>query len=99
MVQARAIRLRIPSGTILRILTNDLTAPAQEIADLYRPRWGIELFFRRVNQTLRIKRFLGTLRDRRAHAGQPERNLTEVHHGLAFCRPPIKPWTTLPFLA
>jgi hypothetical protein len=37
----------------------DLDAPAQEIADLYKQRWQIELFFRWVKQTLRIKRFIG----------------------------------------
>jgi len=32
---------------------------AREIADLYKRRWAIELFFRWVKQTLRIKHFLG----------------------------------------
>jgi IS4 transposase len=48
------------SGKVLRIATNDLDAPAQEIADLYKQRWDIELFFRWVKQTLRIKHFIGT---------------------------------------
>ena len=39
---------------------NDLDATAQEIADLYKRRWAIELFFRWVKQTLKIRRFLGT---------------------------------------
>ena len=43
----------------LRIVTNDLDAPAQEIADLYKRRWAIELFFRWVKQTLRISHFIG----------------------------------------
>lgn len=43
----------------LRILTNDLKAPAEEIAELYKLRWQIELFFKWVKQNLRIKRFLG----------------------------------------
>jgi len=47
------------TGKPLRIVTNDLDAPAQEIADLYKQRWQIELFFRWVKQTLRIKRFIG----------------------------------------
>ena len=46
-------------GKALRILTNDLDAPAQEIADLYKRRWQIELFFRWVKQTLKIKNFVG----------------------------------------
>ena len=45
---------------MLRILTNDLDASAQEIADLYKRRWAIELFFRWVKQTLKITHFLGT---------------------------------------
>lgn len=45
--------------TTLRVVTNDLDAPAQEIADLYKRRWAIELFFRWVKQTLKIKHFLG----------------------------------------
>lgn len=45
-------------GKLLRIFTNDLDAPAQEIADLYERRWAIELFFRWVKQVLDIKHFL-----------------------------------------
>ncbi|MGH6843535.1 MAG: transposase [Methylocella sp.] len=33
--------------------------PAQEIADLYKRRWQIELFFRVMKQTLKITKFLG----------------------------------------
>lgn len=55
----REIRVTIETGKILRILTNDLDAPAQQIADLYKRRWKIELFFRWVKQTLKIKHFLG----------------------------------------
>lgn len=56
----REIRVRIETGRVLRLLTNDLDAPAREIADLYRRRWQIELFFRWIKQTLRIRHFLGT---------------------------------------
>jgi hypothetical protein len=56
----REIRLRIESGKVLRILTNDIDAGADEIAALYKRRWQIELFFRWVKQTLKIKHFLGT---------------------------------------
>jgi hypothetical protein len=45
--------------TTLRVVTNDLDAPAQEIADLYKRRWAIELFFRWIKQTLKISHFLG----------------------------------------
>ncbi len=52
--------VRISTGKIIRIVTSDLDAPAQEIAALYKRRWQIELFFRWVKQTLRIRHFLGT---------------------------------------
>jgi hypothetical protein len=55
----REIRVKIETGAILRILSNDLDAPAQEIAALYKRRWQIELFFRWIKQTLKIKHFLG----------------------------------------
>jgi len=58
-VPVREVRVMIYTGKILRIVTNDLDAPAEEIADLYKQRWQIELFFRWVKQTLRIKHFLG----------------------------------------
>lgn len=56
----REVTVRISTGKILRILTNDLDAPAQEIADLYKQRWQIELFFKWAKQNLRIRHFLGT---------------------------------------
>src|SRR5437016_1841562 len=56
----REVRIKLDSGKVLRILSNDLDAPAQEIADLYKRRWAIELFFRWVKQTLKIRRFLCT---------------------------------------
>jgi hypothetical protein len=48
------------NGKVLRIFTNDLEVSAQEIADLYKRRWAIELFFRWIKQTLKINHFLGT---------------------------------------
>jgi len=56
----REVRLKTQNGKVLRLLSNDLDAPAQQIADLYKRRWAIELFFRWVKQTLKIKHFLGT---------------------------------------
>jgi len=55
----REVRVKTDTGKVLRILSNDLDATAQEIADLYKRRWAIELFFRWVKQALRITRFLG----------------------------------------
>jgi len=56
----REVCVKTETGKVLRILCNDLDAAAQEIADLYKRRWAIELFFRWVKQTLKIRRFLGT---------------------------------------
>jgi hypothetical protein len=58
-VPLREICVIIESGKQLRIVTNDLDAPAEEIAELYKQRWQIELFFRWVKQTLRIRHFIG----------------------------------------
>jgi hypothetical protein len=93
----REIRVKIDTGAVLRILTNDLDAPPQEIADLYKQRWTIELFFRWIKQTLQLTRFFGTSENavriqlavalitflmlRLAHAAQ-----TAVVSPLAFAR-------------
>lgn len=55
----REIGVRCDDGKVLRIFSNDLDAPALEIAALYKRRWAIELFFRWVKQTLRIRHFIG----------------------------------------
>jgi Transposase DDE domain/Domain of unknown function (DUF4372) len=55
----REVQVRTESGKLLRIVTNDLDAPAEEVAALYKRRWDIELFFRWVKQTLKIKHFFG----------------------------------------
>lgn len=41
-------------------LTNNLTLPSETIAELYRSRWQVELFFKWIKQHLRIKAFYGT---------------------------------------
>lgn len=56
----REVRVKTETGKVLRILCNDPDASAEEIADLYKRRWAIELFFRWIKQTLKITRFLGT---------------------------------------
>lgn len=56
----RELRVRTETGKILRIVSNDLDAPAEEIAELYKRRWQVELFFRWVKHTLKIRHFVGT---------------------------------------
>ena len=43
----------------LVLATNDLLASAKEIAQRYKERWAIELFFKWIKQHLKIKKFLG----------------------------------------
>jgi IS4 transposase len=44
----------------LVFLTNNFSLAAKTIADLYKSRWQIELFFKWIKQHLRIKAFFGT---------------------------------------
>jgi hypothetical protein len=41
-------------------ITNNLDIAAQEIADIYKRRWQVELFFKWIKQNLKIKSFWGT---------------------------------------
>lgn len=43
----------------IRLLTNIFDIPAEEILELYRLRWKIELFFKWIKQNLKIKKWLG----------------------------------------
>lgn len=45
---------------ILVFLTNNFDIPALTVAELYRNRWRIELFFKWIKQHLKIKSFFGT---------------------------------------
>jgi hypothetical protein len=57
----RRIRYRDPeTAKTLVFLTNSRTLPAMKVAELYRRRWQIELFFKWIKQHLRIKAFYGT---------------------------------------
>ncbi len=48
------------SNKTFDFLTNNFTIPALTVADLYRYRWQVELFFKWIKQHLRIKSFFGT---------------------------------------
>ena len=57
----RRIKFKDPkTGKRLVFLTNNFALPAITIADLYRCRWQVELFFKWIKQHLRIKVFFGT---------------------------------------
>ena len=48
------------TGRRLTFLTNNFSLSATTIADLYRCRWQVELFFKWIKQHLRVKAFYGT---------------------------------------
>ena len=48
------------TGKVYRFLTNNFTLSAATIAQIYKARWEIELFFKWIKQNLKIKSFLGT---------------------------------------
>jgi IS4 transposase len=50
----------VQTNKALVFLTNSFTLPPLTIAQLYRCRWQVELFFKWVKQHLRIKAFYGT---------------------------------------
>ena len=56
----RRVVARDDKGKRLVFLTNNLTLTPKMIADLYRQRWQVELFFKWIKQHLRIKVFFGT---------------------------------------
>lgn len=47
-------------GKTLVFLTNNFSLSAEIIAELYKSRWEIELFFKWIKQNLKIKSFYGT---------------------------------------
>lgn len=53
----RKIRIELFNKKSIDIVSNDLTSSAEEIGELYRKRWGIEMFFKWIKQNLKIKRF------------------------------------------
>lgn len=60
-VQLRRIGYRdAETGKRYVFLTNNFTLSAKTIADIYKARWQVELFFKWVKQNLKIKSFVGT---------------------------------------
>jgi hypothetical protein len=62
------------TGIQYYFLTNNFKLAASTIAEIYKARWQIELFFKGLNQNLKIKSFLGT-----------SRNAGMTHIWLAIC--------------
>jgi hypothetical protein len=56
----RVSYLDVATRKRFKFLTNNFTLPALTIAQIYKSRWQIELFFKWIKQHLRIKAFYGT---------------------------------------
>lgn len=59
-VRLRRIEFITDDGKEYVFLTNRLDLAAATIAEIYRQRWQVELFFKAIKQNLRIKTFVGT---------------------------------------
>ena len=60
-VQLRRIGYRdLDTGKHYVFLTNNFKLAARTIADIYKARWQVELFFKWIKQNLKIKSFVGT---------------------------------------
>jgi hypothetical protein len=57
----RLVRFENPEDNkVYDYITNNFTLSASTIADIYKSRWDIELFFKWIKQNLKIKTFIGT---------------------------------------
>ena len=56
----RLVTLETDDGNRLEFLTNQMELAASTIAEIYKDRWKIEIFFKLIKQNLRIKTFFGT---------------------------------------
>ena len=55
----RLVTIETETGKHLQFLTNHMTLAASTIAEIYKDRWQIEVFFKLLKQNLRIKSFIG----------------------------------------
>jgi IS4 transposase len=55
----RLVTIQTDTGERLQFLTNHMTLAATTIADVYKDRWQIEVFFKLLKQNLRVKSFIG----------------------------------------
>lgn len=56
----RIVAYHEEENTTIEIFTNNVTWKASTIAELYRRRWDIETFFKKLKQNLNVKTFIGT---------------------------------------
>lgn len=56
----RVVAYNADKNEAIELITNNFTWTAETIAELYKSRWQIEIFFKEIKQLLRIKSFVGT---------------------------------------
>lgn len=55
----RLLKVEDSKGNVLQLFTNRFDLSAEEISEMYKSRWTIELFFKWIKQHLDIKKFYG----------------------------------------
>ena len=55
----RLLKVMDSKGNLLHLITNRFDLSAEEMSEMYKSRWAIELFFNWIKQHLRIKKFYG----------------------------------------
>lgn len=55
----RLLKVMDSKGNVLHLITNRFDLSAEEISEMYKSRWTIELFFKWIKQHLNIKKFYG----------------------------------------
>lgn len=55
----RLIKVMDSKGNVLQLITNRFDLSAEEISEMYKSRWAIELFFKWMKQHVNIKKFYG----------------------------------------
>ena len=55
----RVIEVKDSKGNLLRLVTNRFDLSSDEISEMYKSRWAIELFFKWLKQHVNIKKFYG----------------------------------------
>ncbi|MFQ5866166.1 MAG: IS4 family transposase [bacterium] len=56
----RVIKFWDKKGQVMSLVTNRFDLSSEEVRELYRRRWDIEVFFKFIKQNLKVKKFFGT---------------------------------------
>ena len=59
----RVVEFTDYEGKLIRVVTNLYHVSAEMVANIYKARWGVELFFRWIKQSLNVPRLFGTTKN------------------------------------